>query len=228
MKYLLTIFALVVMSSMLTLYYLWPDTSVEQTVAIPPKASSYHQPGADARLAASVTRQILVQEAQRIGIDKEDSFRKSLKEYYEQSLVRVLTDRKLAELEVTVTEEDIDRYLSRFGKIYTFTRIPVEGGKVQEENGHQSTVLFDELSVTLRLLIAELKPGESAKQFETGTEISVIRLDKIVPADVVPETGKVDRIRVREQLENYQRSLEIDRWINALQKKYDTQKSESH
>ena len=227
MKYLLTILALVAMSSLLTLYYLWPDTPVETSDPTPPPASSYHQPGADARLAASVTRQILVQEAQRIGIDKEDSFRKSLKEYYEQSLVRVLTDRKLDEIKVTITEEDIDRYLSRFGHIYTFTRFPVENGKVQEDSGHQSTVLFDELSVTLRLLIADLNPGDSAKQFETGTETSQIRIDKIVAADI-PETKQVDRNRVREQLENYQRSFEIDRWINALQKKHDKQTNGTH
>lgn len=223
MKYLFTIFALVAMSSMITLYYLWPDTPREVNGDdSPPQASSYHQPGEEARVAASVTRQILVQEAQRIGIDKENSFRRSLKDYYEQSLVKVLTDRKLAEMKVSVSEEDIERYLSRFGHIFTFTRFPIEDGKIKEDSGYQSTVLFDELSVTLRLLIADLNPGESAKQFETGTEINVIRLDKIESADV-PAVVKADRSRVREQLENHQRSLEIDRWINGLQKKHDQQ-----
>ncbi len=223
MKYLLTIFALVAMSSVITLYYLWPDTAREVSGDdSPSQGSSYHQPGEEARAAASVTRQILVQEAQRVGIDKEDSFRKSLKEYYEQSLIKVLTDRKLSEMEVSVSEEDVDRYLSRFGHIFTFTRFPIEAGKVQEDSGYQSTVLFDELSVTLRLLVADLNPGDSAKQFETGTEISEIRLDKIESADV-PAMVKADRKRVREQLENHQRSLEIDRWINGLQNKHDQQ-----
>jgi len=218
MKYLFTIFILVVMSSVLTLYFLWPKPPNEvERNDNSPQTTSYHQPGEDARLAASETRKILVQEAQRIGIDKEDSFRKSLKEYYEQSLIKVLTDRKLAEMKVSISEEDIDRYLSRFGHIVTFIRFPVENGKAVEESGYQSTVLFDELSSTLRLLIADLNPGESAKQFETGTEISVVRLEKIEPADVLP-VMKVDRNRVREQLENHQRSLEIDRWINGLQK----------
>jgi predicted RNA-binding protein YlqC (UPF0109 family) len=220
MKYLLTILIFVVMSSMITLYFLWPEPSPEVAERVnPPSSSGYHQLGADARLAASTTRKILVQEAQRIGIDKEDSFRKSLKEYYEQSLVKVLTDRKLAEMKVSVSEEDVDRYLSRFGNSITFIRFPVENGKVVEDSGHQSTVLFDELSSTLRLLLADLKPGESAKQFETGTEISLIRLVKIEPADT-PPVMKADRDRVREQLENHQRSLKIDHWINALQNKH--------
>ena len=78
------------------------------------------------------------------------------------------------------------------------------------------------ITLTLRLLIADLEPGESAKQFETGTEINVIRLDTIESADV-PAVVKADRNRVREQLESHQQSLEIDRWINELQKKHDQQ-----
>ena len=220
MKYLLTILIFVIVSSMITLYFLWPKPSPKVGESTnPPQSSSYHQSGADARLAASTIRKILVQEAQRIGIDREDSFRKSLKEYYEQSLVKVLTDRKLAEMKVSISEEDVDKYLSRYGNIVTFIRFPVENGKVVEDSGHQSTVLFDELSSTLRLLIADLKPGESAKQFETGTEISLIRLVKIEPADN-PPVLKIDRDRVREQLENHQRSLKIDHWINALRNKH--------
>lgn len=222
MKYLLTIFALVAMSSMLTLYYLWPEPPENNTaIANSPQHSSYHQSGEQAREVASLTRQILVQEAQRIGIDKEDSFRKSLKEYYEQSLVKVLTDRKLVEMKVSISEEDIDRYLSRFGQVVSFTRFPVEEGKIIEEDGFQNTVLFDELSSTLQLLIADLNSGDSAKQFETGTEISIIRLDKIELVAESASVVQVDRKRIREQLENYQRSLEIDHWINELRKKHD-------
>ncbi len=219
MKYMFTIFGLVLMTSLLTLYYLWPDSggaskpSTEQNGQESP--ASYHLIGQKAREAASLNRQILVQEAQRIGIDKEESFRKSLKEYYEQSLVRVLMDRKLAETSVTVSEEDIDSYLGKFGSIFTFTRFPVINGKIQQESGNQSTVLFDELSSTLQLLLAGLELGESASQYETGTEISVIRLDAVRPSSVVVATD-LDRNQIREQLANYKRSQQIDLWIHML------------
>lgn len=222
MKYLFTILIFVVLSSMATLFFWWPSDSENPSLVTARNAdhsqkTSYHQQESNGRLSASSTRLVLVQEAQRVGIDKEDSFRKSLKEYYEQSLVKVLTDRKLMEIEVTVNEEDIDRYLSCSGKIFTFTRFLVEGGKVDEENGYNSTVIFDDLSATLRLLISNLQPGESAKQFETGTEISAVRLDKIEVPDGIEKVA-YDRDRVRSQLENYQRSREIDRWVNELQK----------
>lgn len=220
MKYLLTILALVILSSAITLYYLLPKNAAKLSPTNQPtQSSSYHQSHQHDRLVASATRQALVQEAQRIGIDKEDSFRRALKDYYEQSLVKVLTDRKLAEIKVSVSEENIEKYLSCFGNIITFTRFPIENGVVLEEGGFQSTVLFDELSSTLRLLLADLDPGEMAKQFDTGTETSVIRLDKIESAEI-QNVIEVDRERVREQLEDYKRSLEIDRWINQLQKEH--------
>jgi len=223
MKYLLVIVVLIAISTVVTLYSILPvgsdnSSSVSSTSRTPLETSTgYHQQGEYERQAASRTRHILVQEAQQVGIDKEESFRRSLKEYYEQSLVKVLTERKLAEMVVEVGEEDIDHYLACSGKIFTFTRFPVEKGKRIEHNGHQNTVRFDDLSITLRLLIAGLNPGESAKQFETGTEISEIRLDAIEIQDGI-EPILYDRDRIREQLENHQRSIGIDHWINTLRK----------
>ncbi len=223
MKYLLVIVVLVAISTGVALYSILPIGSNNFSPATTTSSSSakqdtgYRQQGEYGRQTASLTRRILVQEAQRIGIDKEESFRRSLKAYYEQSLVKVLTDRKLSETVVEVSEADVDHYLGCSGKIFTFTRFPVEKGKLIEQNGHQNTVRFDDLSVTLRLLVASLEPGEQAKQFETGTEISVIRLDAIeIPAG--REAIPYDRDRIREQLENHQRSMGIDRWISALRK----------
>lgn len=223
MKYLLVIVVFVAISTVVTLYSILPVGSNNSSPVTTSSQSSaqqnagYHQQGEYGRQTASLTRRVLVQEAQRVGIDKEESFRRSLKEYYEQSLVKVLTDRQLSEMVVEVSEADVDHYLACSGKIFTFTRFSVENGKTIEQNGHQNTVRFDDLSVTLRLLVAGLGPGERAKQFETGTEISVIRLDAIeIPAGI--EAIPYDRGRIHEQLENHQRSLGIDRWINALRK----------
>jgi hypothetical protein len=47
-----------------------------------------------------IARELLIQEAQRTGIDKEENFRRSLQGFYEQSLVKVLMDRKLTLLSI--------------------------------------------------------------------------------------------------------------------------------
>ena len=165
-----------------------------------------------------MTRDILLQKAQRLGIDKEKGFREMLKRYYEQSLIKVLTDRKLASIKVEVEESEIDHYYSCFGKLYTFTHVPLINGEVPNgEAGQQSTVLFDDLAESLRLLLAGLQPGENASQFDTGTEIGRIRLDAVSKKT---EGGQViDRQQVKDILTQYRRGREIDSWINELRKK---------
>ncbi|MBU0943564.1 MAG: hypothetical protein KJ804_10900 [Proteobacteria bacterium] len=232
MKYLLTIFFLVALSSAATLYYLWPagpppseDVALsvnghsmsQKQIDEQSREQGYHGETPEDQIDSLVTRQLLIQEAQRLGIDQEEGFRKALKIYYEQSLIKVLTDRKMATLTIDVSEEDIDRYLSCSGKIYTFTQTPRERGKVVKTQGRTKTVLFDDLSESMRFLLSSLQPGESVSQFDTGTEVSTIYLDKVEKA----EDGKMvayDRIRVRELIGNYQRSREIDRWILSLRK----------
>ncbi len=233
MKYLFVILALVILSSAVTLYYIQPeDLSKTQDVAVSINGhqvsrkqvvdqglrQGYHSGNSEAiSINSLVTRQLLLDEAQRLGIDREDEFRKALKDYYEQSLIKVLTDRKLKSVKVTVTDADVDRYLACSGQMMTFTRIPVEGGKVLLDQGRQNSVLFDDLSEPLRIVLASLKPGEKITQFDTGTEVGVILLDKMEKAEGF-DPVKYDRDRVRELLSNYQKSLEIDKWINGLRK----------
>ncbi|MCX5869823.1 MAG: hypothetical protein NTY00_04150 [Deltaproteobacteria bacterium] len=176
----------------------------------------YHGENREDQVESLVTRQILIQEAQRLGIDKEESFRKALKLYYEQTLIKVLTDRKLASITVDVSEKDIDRYLSCFGKIYTFTETPVDKGEILKAQGRQHTALFDNLSESMCLLLSSLQLGESVSQFYTGTEISSIRLDKIEKEDAVKVV--YDRDLARELLSNYKRSREMDLWMHMLHK----------
>ncbi|MCK5070694.1 MAG: hypothetical protein KAR01_09130 [Desulfocapsa sp.] len=232
MKYLFTILAFVALSSAVTLFYIWPSGSPKtENVALSVnghgisrenldeqiRKNGYHSEDEESSINSFVIRQLLLNEAQRLGIDKEAEFRDAIKEYYEQSLIKVLTDRKLQSLTVTINEDAIDRYLSCSGKIFTFTRIPLKNGKLLDEQKHQNSVLFDDLSESLRLVLANLNPGEKISQFETGTEVGVVILDKVERADGIDPVS-YERSRVMEILTNYQKSLEVDRWINTLRK----------
>ncbi len=233
MKYLFTIFALVALISAATLYFLWPseqlpseevalrvnDHSMSQKqVDDKSREQGYHGVSPEDRMDSLVTRELLLQEAQRLGIDKEESFRKSLKLYYEQSLIKVLTDRKVASLSIEVSEEDIDSYLSCSGKMYTFTRIPKEKGELLEAQGRQNRVLFDDLSESLRLLLFSMAPGDTVDQYDTGSEVSTIRLDRVEKTEGVT-TVPYDRAQVRQMIDNYLRSREVDSWIHSLRQK---------
>jgi len=233
MKYIFTIFFIVAVSSAIILYFLWPDKSIltqdvvlrvnghamsQKQVDAQIQDQGYHGENREDLVESLVTRQVLIQEAQRLGINKEEVFRKALKQYYEQSLIKVLMDRKLDSITVDVSEKDIDRYLSCSGKTVTFTETPVDQGEMLKAQGRQHTALFDNLSKSLCLSLSSLQPGESVSQFDTGTEISSIRLDKIKKEDAVKPVV-YNREQVRELLSNYQRSKEMDLWIHTLHKK---------
>lgn len=233
MKYLFTILGFVLLSTAITFYFLWPsDGKVPQNIVLSvnghqisqkqlseqQQRQGYHSLLAGDSMDSLVVKQLLLDEAQRLGINKEYEFRQSLKDYYEQSLIKVLMDRTLGALSADVSETAIDRYLAGSAKMFTFTRIPVENGKPLLDQKIQNRVLFDDLSESLRLLLASLQPGEEILQFETGTEIGIIHLDKIEQAEG-NDAIMYDRDRIREELADYQKSLEIDRWINSLRKK---------
>lgn len=233
MKYLLSIIGIVLLFSLSTAAYLWltkvpqPQNIVlsinghkisREELSEQESRQGYHSGTSASVIDSLVTKQLMLDEAQRLGIDREDAFRKSLKDYYEQSLIKVLTERKLKSVDGVVSEEDIDRYLARSGKICLFTRVPIVKGEAQESQGQQDRVLFDDLSESLRLVLATLLPGESVRRFETGTEVDMLRLDRLEVADDATEVS-YNRARVRELLGDYRKGLAIDRWINGLRKK---------
>lgn len=232
MKYLIVILVLVGVSTATVFYSFWTDPKVnphDAALSVNGQAMSqkqmddlikshgYHGEDRSERVDALVTRQLLIQEAQRLEIDKEEGFRQALKQYYEQSLIKVLTDRQIAQIKVTVSDKDIDKYLAGSGKKFTFTVIPVQNGKQMTAQGKQHTAAFDDLSESFRLILSALEPGESVSRFDTGTEISIIRLDKVEEAG--GKTVDYDRGRIGAMLENYQRGREVDRWIHQLREK---------
>ncbi len=233
MKYLIVIFFLMGISSVIVLYFFRSEDPIkvndvalqvngqfttEKQIEALIKTHGYHGEGRSGQMDALVTRQLMIQEAVRLGIDKEEAFRMALKLYYEQSLIKVLTDRQLAQAKVDITASDIDRYLAGSGKKYTFTETPIESGRLITAKGVQHTVIFDDLSESLRLLLSSIKPGESVSKFDTGTEISHIRLDKVEESENVKPVI-YDRERLAVMLNNYYRSREVDRWIRALHEK---------
>ncbi|MBL4902014.1 MAG: hypothetical protein JKY62_05130 [Desulfocapsa sp.] len=230
MKYLLIILSIVIFSSMVSFYYLLPPEPMSvqdvafhvnghpvsrETVEGQHRKTGYHSADREGDFEALVTKQLLIKEAQRLGLDRKKDFRMALKNYYEQSLINVLTDHTIASMEVKISEQDIDQYLASSGSIFTFTQIPLEKGEPIDEQSQQNSVLFDDLSESLRLLLATMQVGEQVGQFETGTEVSLIRLDKIERDDAF-EPVAYDRDRIRDQLENYRKSMEMERWINGL------------
>lgn len=183
---------------------------------------SYHDEKQQARLDSIITQQLLIQEAQRLRIDKEESFRKALKEYYENSLVKVLLDRKDRELEVSVEDWEIENYISLQGCTVSFTRledIPTTEN-LQESGGLTTTALFDDLASPIQLLLSTLEPGKFGLLFDTGHEKYAIRLNKISPGEN-KELKEYDKKYLREIIEDYKKEQLFNSWLAELIAKAD-------
>jgi hypothetical protein len=221
---------------MLTLYFVWPDKPQPQanvavtvnghdfarnTITAEGAKGGYHSDDYAALLDSVITRELLIQEAQRREIDKEASFRDSLKTFYEQSLIKTLMDRQYSDLQVSVTEAEIDTYLSLLGRMITFTRLPVTSSppySPSSAEGPQTEVLFDDLAESLQLLLAGLHPGETAIMFDTGSERYAIRLDNVQQTASM-ETIQPERQHIIEMFEEHKRQQQITRWLDELRKK---------
>jgi hypothetical protein len=237
MKYLITILAIICAATMLTLYFVWPDQPMntkniavtingrdlaKSTIAAEGARAGYHSKDDYAEhLDSAITRELLIQEAQRQNLDKENSFRIALKTFYEESLIKTLMDRQYSVPEVEVNNAEINAYLSMFAQMVTFTRLPVTTSdpKVPDsDEGPQNEVLFDDLAEPLKFLLSGLKLGEYAIKFDTGNEQYAIRLDKVTPV-IGMVVKKPGRDHVRQILEECKRQQQISDWLKELRNK---------
>lgn len=235
MKYLTTILTIFLCVTVITLYFLWPQKPLSKDQValtvngqIVPRteldaemrATGYHMEDYSELLDSAITRKLLIQEAQRQKIDKEESFRRSLKTFYEQSLVKVLMDRQYGDIKVEVTEEEVVKYLSCFGSTVRFTRFPVSGSPpytINESEGVESTILFDDLAETMQITLAGLTEGETSTRFDTGNDLYVLRLDqKTTAAGLL--SNPPEESYVRQLLMDYKRQGKMADWLNNLRK----------
>lgn len=235
MKYLNTVFGIIGLITLFFAWFMWPEKQLQPTdVAVTINGHALAKSNLVSDLAtdnnhhdddryqtildSAITRELLLQEAQRRKIDKEEAFRKTLKNFYEQSLLNTLLDRQYEQLEVEVTEKEIEQYLDCFGKMISFTRLEVAQTppySPTSDQGPQYDVLFDDLAVPLQMLIAQLQPGMHAVDFDTGNERYAIRLDNMENTsaiDTLPPSPEL----IREMLEENKRQQNISSWLNEL------------
>lgn len=130
-----------------------------------------------------ITKELMIQEAQKEGIDKDESFRMSMQNFYEQSLIKLLMDRKYRLPDVTVTNDEITRYSSLLNAklhltLFSFNN-PEEAKKGVAAKTEQRFLNFEDLSDDLKFLVLTSKEGESSKPLRQGDVYISIRIDRI-------------------------------------------------
>jgi len=89
-----------------------------------------------------IMRKLLLQEAQREGLDKQKDFLKSIESFWEQGLLKIVIDKKIKEIAkgITVSDKELEDYYNKW---------------VQENPGNTKT--FDEIRKTIKLPLLRKK-----------------------------------------------------------------------
>ena len=75
-----------------------------------------------------ITQKLLLEEGQRLGLDTEKAFLRSIERFWEQSLLKSVVDRKVREISenITVTESEMEAYYRKWLQENPATSKPLE------------------------------------------------------------------------------------------------------
>lgn len=170
-----------------------------------------------------VTRELLVQEAKRLNIDKEEAFRKTIERFYEQSLAKTLLERKAADFSVDPSPADIDKFLSlyRMEIDYCLLPVPNNAGGAEAPGQEKEQIrqeVFANLSTMLQLRFLSLKPGETSAPFMMNGQRFRVRMLRSTPL-TDNSLNAPDRAQVRRIMAEASRSEALDNWLYDLRRK---------
>ncbi|MBT4262707.1 MAG: hypothetical protein HN945_05850 [Deltaproteobacteria bacterium] len=187
---------------------------------------SYHMNDKKEFAQNLITKELFIQEAQKLNLHQEDQFRLSVQSFYEQSLIRVLMDRKAKSLKAEVAESLIDRFIQLHDEkidfvIYEFDSLDKalkkEAYTLKEESQGEP---FRHLSMDIRYLISVTNEGEFSKPVLSTTDVIQGRymVIHVIKCSEIQNRKSVKRNRdaIREKLEDYQKQQMITDWITEM------------
>ncbi len=164
-----------------------------------------------------IMKELFIQEAKKIGIDRDESFRQSIQNYYEQSLTKILLDRKFNELTVNVRDEEIDRCLDLSGRKISIT-LKIHSITNEKDDVETKLVdIFDNFSSEIKLSLLPMAVGEEVKVRMNQDEV-VIHLDS-VGLKAEPISMALQRDEAAKFIGEYKREEAIKAWMDGLREK---------
>lgn len=169
---------------------------------------------------AVITNELLIQEAIRQGINKEESFRASVENFYEQSLIKSLIDRKFNSIKPQINEKMVDQYLALSGKDIVYTKIiyrtleDVKKGNIK--NLETMTHNFDNLSDELKYIFVMMDAKKISSPVNMETELLCYRLDSVKTDSLLHVAPTVEEIK--NFLTHQQKGTLFAKWMDNLNK----------
>ncbi|MCP4117788.1 MAG: hypothetical protein GY737_20800 [Desulfobacteraceae bacterium] len=172
-----------------------------------------------------ITNELLIQEAIAQGIHKEERFRESVENFYEQSLIKLLIDRKFDSLKPEITQDMIDRYMELSGKDVTYKKMVyqnLENAKLGKmERSETITKHFEDLSAELKYIFVVLEPGRTSAPMNMEKNYICCRLISSKPSS--DEDCVTDVEEIRDFLVHQKKSALFAKWMDTLYENADIQ-----
>jgi len=169
-----------------------------------------------------ITKELLIQESRKLGIDKDESFRKSIQNYYEQSLIKLLIDRKISSLKPSDIDGEFIRCVNAFNKKFHVTVFsfdtPYKASKGDYGKGEKKIALLYDLSADIRESVIGSEAGKIIGPLKSGDKYLVVRLDKI-ETDPSCLPSEHDKEHIRAMLSEEKKDKIINEWISDLREK---------
>ncbi len=168
-----------------------------------------------------IEKQLLIQEAVRQNINKEESFRKSVENYYEQSLIKILLDRNQKAITVNVTKQELERYQSfsqsraYISKLLYKTMEEALAG--ENPTLHKIESDFMDIPGDLKFIVFNLKKGQSSAPFVFTEGVIVYRLEDIKQMNA-DKSIEIDLKKISLFIQDKKKELLMEGWSKNLRK----------
>ncbi len=185
-------------------------------------AGQPHQMNREMFIESVIDKQLLIQEAVKNNINNEESFRRSVENFYEQSLISVLLDRKFKSLIVDVTDDEIAKY-EQFIKNRLFLTKMIYPGLQDAQDRTNETIQkielnFIDLSDDLKFIVLNLEKGQLSKPETTYFGVFIYRLDDIqkIKKPGIGDFEEFDIKRVSLYIQDKKKEALMEEWTDKI------------
>jgi len=194
-------------------------TPVELDVRM--RDTAYHFENKNAMITDLVYRELLLQEARNEKIDREEAFRTSMRDFFEQSMIKTLLDRQYKSANHEPNPDQISACMPLLSHKFTIKRIDYPNQIAAKDQGIGQEQTFEnsylDLPADIRTALLDLEGGElSLPLLNSGGwfRLQLLEVGKLdaasIPSDIEQEVlcrQELKRQSIQNWLENlYQKS----------------------
>lgn len=172
-----------------------------------------------------ITKEMLIQEARKMKIDQDEDFRHSIQNFYEQSLTKILIERKADEFTYVPSRQEIDRFLEL--QVYqvemTMLAISDQAGGGEKEYASR----FRDLSTSMQVAVMSLAVAEVSAPVLLDEQEYTLRLDSLIRTPAEEDGTSMSAEQAGQIIALDHREQSLARWLYELRKETKVRVAES-